>query len=72
MRKYKENYEWKKVYLNIIKKQRMENSQDGDGKNKSSTNIYISTNNITELNELIYSLWENWNPLKKYKEKIKT
>ena len=31
---------------------------------------YIPTNNITELNELIYegakiSLWENWDPLKK-------
>ena len=54
-RKFKENYEGKKDYLTITKKHTMENSQDGNGKNKSSTNIYISTNNITELNELIYA-----------------
>ena len=40
-RKFKENYEWKKDYLNITKKHRMENSQDAN-KNKSSTNIYIN------------------------------
>ena len=38
-RKFKENHEWKKDYLTITKKHRMENSQDG---NKSSTNIYIN------------------------------
>ena len=35
---------------------------------------YISTNNISELNDLIYagggiSVWENWGPLQKYEEK---
>ena len=36
---------------------------------------YVSTNNITKLNEVIYvggggiSLWENWDPLKKHEEK---
>ena len=38
---------------------------------------YISTNNITELNELIYAgaklVWrENWDTLKKHERKIKT
>ena len=38
---------------------------------------YILTNDITELIELNLcwgktSLWENWDPLKKHKEKIKT
>ena len=37
---------------------------------------YISTNNITELNELIYAgaklaFWENLEPLKKHEEKSK-
>ena len=32
----------KKDYLTITKKHRMENSQHGKGKNKSSTNIYIN------------------------------
>ena len=32
----------KRNYLIITKKHRMENSQDGNGKNKSSTNIYIN------------------------------
>ena len=33
---------------------RVENIQDGTGKNKSSINIYTNKN-ITELNELIYA-----------------
>ena len=38
---------------------------------------YIPTNNTTELNELIYAgaklvLWENWDPLKKHEETVKT
>ena len=41
-RKFKENYQWKKDYLTITKKLRMENSQNGNGKNKSSTNVYIN------------------------------
>ena len=40
--KFKENYEWKKFYLTIGKKHRMENSQDGNRNNKSSTNIYTN------------------------------
>ena len=39
----------------------MENNQDGNGKNKSRTNIYTNRNK-TELNELIYAgaklVWE--------------
>ena len=31
-----------KDYLTIAKKHRMENSQDGNGKNKSSTNLCIN------------------------------
>ena len=30
--KFKDNYEWRKDYLTISKKHRMENSQDGNGK----------------------------------------
>ena len=41
-RKSKENYKRGKDYLTINKKHRMENRQDGNGKNKSSINLYIS------------------------------
>ena len=41
-RKFKENYECGKDYLTNTKKHRMENSQDGNGKNKSSTNLCIN------------------------------
>ena len=63
----------KKDYLTIIKKHRMKNNQDRNGKNKS----YLSTKNITELNELIYAgarlAFEKIGvALKSTKEKIKT
>ena len=53
-RKFKENYERGKDYLIIIKKLRMENSKEVNGKNESVL-TYISPNNITELNELMYA-----------------
>ena len=44
----------KKDYLTITKKHSNENTQDRNGKmNKILT--YISTKNITELNEIIYA-----------------
>ena len=52
-RKSKENFEGTKE-LATIKKHRMENNQDGNGKNKSSINIYTNKNKI-QLNELIYA-----------------
>ena len=52
-RKFKENYELGKDYLTITKKHRIENSQDGSGKDKVLASISI--NNITELNEVIYA-----------------
>ena len=75
--KFKENYEWKKDNLTITKKKRMETEKiDGNGKNKSSTNIYINKwyNRIkwSTLCRREISLWENRDPLKKREEKIKT
>ena len=40
-RKLKENNEQGKDYLTITGKHRMENSQDGNGKNKSSNNYQL-------------------------------
>ena len=37
-REFKENYEWKKNYLTITKKHRMENSQNG----KNNSSIYVN------------------------------
>ena len=53
-RKFKENYERGKDYLTITKKHRMKNNQDRNGKIYQVL-TYKSTNNITELNEVIYA-----------------
>ena len=54
LRKFKEHYEWTKDYLAITKKHRIENNQDGNGK-IDQVLTYISTKNITELNDIIYA-----------------
>ena len=54
----------------------MENNQDGNGKNKSSTNIYTNkTHNWIKWDNLIKSkinLWEIQDSIKVHKQKIKT
>ena len=58
------------------KKHRIENNQDGIGKNKSSTNIYIMKKHnrikITSHGGYKISLEENRGSFKEHKEKIKT
>ena len=66
----------KKDYLTITKKHRMENGQEGNGKIKSSTNIYInSLYNQIRWSNLCWreiSLWENQGPRINHEKKSKT